>query len=213
MNVKELSREQLIEVKQRYLTEKLDEKGEDISCGELEAIDELVTDEEIFEEYADVEFDEDDFWSNSVCISDSCKIWFGPTYHSWDVFIDDEFLYSFGDFSEHFEGNETMDTLSYFVDDLIYIMVEEINEKRQEEAGEEGYCAFELDVQERNSLKEQMVEKLGFHYLGIDMTNGSENKSVDAQHLDVEELISNATVVSEAVNGSKEINKNVEIEK
>lgn len=61
MNVRELSREQLIELKQGYLTQ----KGNP-SYGELAAADELVPDETIFEEYSATEFTPDDF----VCAAD-----------------------------------------------------------------------------------------------------------------------------------------------
>lgn len=52
MTVKELTREQLEIVKQRYYMQKMDEEsGAGVSYGELAAIDTLVTDEEIFAEY------------------------------------------------------------------------------------------------------------------------------------------------------------------
>lgn len=56
MNVRELSREQLVEIKQRYLCE----RGR-VSYGELSAADDMVSDAVIFDEYADTEFVEDDF--------------------------------------------------------------------------------------------------------------------------------------------------------
>ena len=46
MSVKDLTREQLIELKQRYYTE----RNENVSYGELADIDNLVSDDEIFEE-------------------------------------------------------------------------------------------------------------------------------------------------------------------
>lgn len=57
MNVAELSRNQLIELKQAYLTENQDT----VYMSELAFADELVSDETIFEEYAGYEFSEDDF--------------------------------------------------------------------------------------------------------------------------------------------------------
>lgn len=65
MKVTELSRDELIELKQRYYTEKLDTVGESPSYGELADIDELVTDEEVYAEYDDVDFVPDDFFTNT----------------------------------------------------------------------------------------------------------------------------------------------------
>lgn len=59
MQVKDLSKNQLEELKQRYYTE----RNENVSYGELANIDELVTDEEVFEEYKDIDFVEEDFFS------------------------------------------------------------------------------------------------------------------------------------------------------
>ena len=62
MKVTELNREQLIELKQNYLTEIMDRRtGESPSLGELAEANETVSDEEIFKFYADTEFVPDDF--------------------------------------------------------------------------------------------------------------------------------------------------------
>ena len=61
MTIRELTRDQLLQVKQHYLTLKRDEAGEGVSYGELAEADELITDEEITEAYRDTEFSEDDF--------------------------------------------------------------------------------------------------------------------------------------------------------
>ena len=61
MTIRELTRDQLLQVKQHYLTLKRDEAGEGVSYGELAEADELITDEEIFEAYSDTEFSEGDF--------------------------------------------------------------------------------------------------------------------------------------------------------
>lgn len=66
MNVTELSREQLIEMKQAYLME-FEDCGEyedvvSVSWGELMNVDELVPDDIIFDKYADTIFTDDDFW-------------------------------------------------------------------------------------------------------------------------------------------------------
>lgn len=60
-SVKELSREELIELKQNYYTN----KNKNVSWGELAEIDNLVSDEEIFKEYADTDFVDEDFSVNS----------------------------------------------------------------------------------------------------------------------------------------------------
>lgn len=60
MTVKELNREQIEELKQRFLTENADGG---ISYGELADADSAVSDEEIFREYEGVEFSPDDFFS------------------------------------------------------------------------------------------------------------------------------------------------------
>lgn len=62
MNVKELNREQLIELKQHYLC--FDKYGEEYqaSWGELANVDEDISDEEIFDYYDYVTFCNDDFF-------------------------------------------------------------------------------------------------------------------------------------------------------
>ena len=72
MTVRELNRDQLIELKQAYLTQKLDEQGEGISYGELAEADELVSDAEIFEEYAGTDFVPDDFTCSAGQESEQC---------------------------------------------------------------------------------------------------------------------------------------------
>ena len=64
MKVTELTRDELTELKTRYYSDLLDQRGETPSYGEFSAIDELVTDEEVYQEYADVDFVKDDFFGN-----------------------------------------------------------------------------------------------------------------------------------------------------
>lgn len=64
MCVYELSKDEMLELKQHYYTEKMDELGQGVSYGELANIDELVTDKEIYLEYGSTEFCKDDFWCN-----------------------------------------------------------------------------------------------------------------------------------------------------
>ena len=59
MSVYELSKNQLIELKQNYLFK----RDENISYDKLLDADIIVSDEEIFNEYENVEFSEDDFFN------------------------------------------------------------------------------------------------------------------------------------------------------
>lgn len=63
MSVEELNRDQLIQLKQNMLMERMDEEGETPSWGELAEADSLITDEEVQQEYAGTDFVTDDFWS------------------------------------------------------------------------------------------------------------------------------------------------------
>lgn len=63
MTVRELNKDQMNELKCRYYSEKTDE---DLSYSEMLDIDKIVSDEEVFNEYADTYFSEDDFACNSV---------------------------------------------------------------------------------------------------------------------------------------------------
>jgi hypothetical protein len=59
MTVHDLNREQLTEIKERYY---IDHHPDGVSYGELADIDELVSDDEVFTEYEEIEFVPDDFW-------------------------------------------------------------------------------------------------------------------------------------------------------
>lgn len=58
MTFKELNRNQIEQLKQRYYCD----RNENVSYGELANIDELVTDREVEEEFGDITFTEEDFW-------------------------------------------------------------------------------------------------------------------------------------------------------
>lgn len=58
MSVKELTREQLTQLKEQYYIE----KNNNVSYGELADIDNLVSDNEVFEEYEHITFVEEDFF-------------------------------------------------------------------------------------------------------------------------------------------------------
>ena len=65
MNIKELTKGQKTELKQRYYDEKLQEKeNRTMSYYEMSIIDNLVSDEEIENEYGYISFVNDDFFTN-----------------------------------------------------------------------------------------------------------------------------------------------------
>lgn len=81
MTVKDLDRQQMIELKQQYLSElsdegnlnaviynkpELDETSEGISYDELARADELVSDEVIYDHFAGVDFSDEDFSETSA---------------------------------------------------------------------------------------------------------------------------------------------------
>lgn len=66
MNVTELNREQLVELKQTLLTDRNNAKGVGTSYDELANADTIISDEEIYEGYADIDFSEDDFFSTAA---------------------------------------------------------------------------------------------------------------------------------------------------
>lgn len=61
MSVKELTREQLTQLKEQYYIE----NNNNVSYGELASINELVSDTEIFERYEHITFVEEDFLCNN----------------------------------------------------------------------------------------------------------------------------------------------------
>ena len=62
MNIHELTKDQLTQVKQYYYCQ----TNENVSYGELAEIDDLVSDEEIFEQLGHIDFVEDDFTNNEL---------------------------------------------------------------------------------------------------------------------------------------------------
>ncbi|MBQ3475843.1 MAG: hypothetical protein IJH20_06720 [Bacilli bacterium] len=63
MNVKELNKEQLQQLKIRYLDELLqEEEGRNISYGEMANIDEIVSDKIIYDLYESTTFVDEDFF-------------------------------------------------------------------------------------------------------------------------------------------------------
>ena len=65
MTVYDLNRDQLEELKQHYLMQKMDERGETPSYEELAFVDDYVSDAEIYAEYSGVNFVPDDFASSA----------------------------------------------------------------------------------------------------------------------------------------------------
>lgn len=94
MNVKELNKFQLQELKQHYYAFDKFEEEYELSYEEMATIDELVSDEEVFDFYADTIFCEDDFG-----------------YHVNPINNDDDYLNYFKDYV----GN----TLDCYEDDYI----------------------------------------------------------------------------------------------
>lgn len=63
MKVQELNKEQLQQLKVRYLDELLqEEEGRNISYGEIANIDEIVSDKVMFDLYGHITFVEEDFF-------------------------------------------------------------------------------------------------------------------------------------------------------
>lgn len=65
MTVRELDRDQLIELKQHYIDEKNQEVGQGTSWGELADADELISDKEIYAAYECYDFVNDDFFCSA----------------------------------------------------------------------------------------------------------------------------------------------------
>ena len=63
MTVRELNREQLIELKGRYIDDRNAENGDGTSYQGYAEADSIVSDDEIFAAYEGTEFVEDDFFS------------------------------------------------------------------------------------------------------------------------------------------------------
>lgn len=61
MKVTELNREQLTQLKQRYLTDWYDDLGQSPSMGELSDADSLVSDDVVFDYFEGTDFVEEDF--------------------------------------------------------------------------------------------------------------------------------------------------------
>ena len=59
--ISELSREQITRAKRFYFNDKMLKEKKSFTFGDFEIIDELVTDEEIYQAYKSLSFTEDDF--------------------------------------------------------------------------------------------------------------------------------------------------------
>ena len=62
MTIRELTPEQLHQVKESYLIQKRDEAGEPCYMSELADTDNLINNDEIYQAYSDVDFVEADFF-------------------------------------------------------------------------------------------------------------------------------------------------------
>lgn len=65
MTVYDLNRDQLVELKQNYLTENMEEQGYGVSYDVLADADNIISDERIYEIYAGTEFSPDDFFCSA----------------------------------------------------------------------------------------------------------------------------------------------------
>ena len=65
MTVRELNRDQLIELKQQHMIEEYDRRGETPSYGELADADDMYSDEYIYSVYENYTFSPDDFTSSA----------------------------------------------------------------------------------------------------------------------------------------------------
>lgn len=63
MTVQELNRDQLIQLKQQMLMERMDAEGDSPSWGELADADSLISDEDVQSQFSGTIFTPDDFWS------------------------------------------------------------------------------------------------------------------------------------------------------
>ena len=90
MTVYDLNRDQLTEVKQRMLMEQYDQLGETPSYGELADVDDLISDEEVYAEYAGTDFVPDDFFCSAGADEDSFVFTLldNPIYSSRDDIAD-----------------------------------------------------------------------------------------------------------------------------
>ncbi len=59
--ISELSREQITRAKRFYYNDKMLKEKKSFTFGDFEIIDELVSDDELFEAYKNLRFEEDDF--------------------------------------------------------------------------------------------------------------------------------------------------------
>lgn len=62
MIVQELNRDQIIQLKQGMLMERMEAEGDWPSWGEIADADSLISDDDVQNEFAGTEFTTDDFW-------------------------------------------------------------------------------------------------------------------------------------------------------
>lgn len=67
MKVKELSREQIDQLKQDLICEMNEASGKSTSWSDLVYADDFISDEEVFEKFSNVEFVEEDFFKPTFC--------------------------------------------------------------------------------------------------------------------------------------------------
>lgn len=134
MQVTELNKAQLHSLKEAMLCE----RQESVSYDELAAADELISDEEVIEQYGATDFTGDDFFGKR-------EIYFRAGYHEWVLWIDNESAWSTEDPAESLEA--------YGLDDLVDLLVEDAAEK------------LDLSGEEKEDLKQQMKAQWYSHYI------------------------------------------------
>lgn len=120
MTVKELNRDELTELKQRYYSE----KHNNVSYSELVSINELVTDNEIFRKYENTEFTLEDFFCSSNDEERKEEVIFESNLKYYKDILEDtkDYIdtYSKGDLTLKDVGEKYSKKLANIMFDLLY---------------------------------------------------------------------------------------------
>lgn len=98
------------------------------------------------------------------------KVEFLVGYYEYNVYIDDEYIFTFSDFDEFFDNeNDLEENLNYVTNDCIEDMIE----SAKEDTFETGFCNYDerqkelilsLTNEELEELKKQMYNVLKIRY-------------------------------------------------
>ena len=120
MTVKELNRDELTELKQHYYSE----NHNNVSYGELASINELVTDNEIYNAYENTEFTLDDFFCDSNNETRKEEVIFESNLKYYKDILEDtkDYIdtYSIGDLTLKDVGEKYSKKLANIMFDLLY---------------------------------------------------------------------------------------------